>query len=161
MTLRVFQLNCHNAYQAMTELRLKIKNCSNIVALLQEPYVNNKKNLANLPVGYDSFPGKKDGHKRMCIIASKPLKLTEIAELCSLVTTVVGGIIGAQKVIFCSAYMHYDLEAISNNLKAVVAYCKTNNFTLILGADSNVHVICGDPTQKAHAKEGKPLNSES
>ena len=157
MTVKVLQLNCHNAHQAMTELRLKMIKHSNIIALVQEPYINNKKSLANLPKGYVSFPGDKEGRKRSCIIASKHLNLTEIAELCTNTTTVVGGILGTQRVVFCSAYMHYDHEVISQDIKAVLAYCKKNNFGLIFGADSNAHSTLRGPEPKRPCKRGDLL----
>ena len=73
--LKVVQLNCHNAVQAHIELGIRLAKFNNTVALLQEPYVNGKKVIANLPKGYDTFPGNKNDQKRTAIIASRHLKL--------------------------------------------------------------------------------------
>ena len=81
--LKVFQLNCHNAHQSHTELKLKMSGFNNVISLIQEPYVNNKKTIANCPQGYDSFPSDRSGHRRTAIFSSRHLKLTEINEFCN------------------------------------------------------------------------------
>ena len=54
--LKVVQLNCHNAVQAHIELGIKLAKFNTTIALLQEPYVNGKKVITNLPKRYDLFP---------------------------------------------------------------------------------------------------------
>ena len=91
--LKVVQLNCHNAIQAHIELGVRAAKYNNVIALLQEPYVNGKQIIAKLPKGFDTFPGNKLDHKRTAIIASRHLRLTEINELCTKTLTAVGGVI--------------------------------------------------------------------
>ena len=74
----MIQLNCHNAFQAHTELGLVMSKHRNVITLVQEPYINNKKIIANCPSRYDIFPADKTGRKRVAIFASRHLKLTEI-----------------------------------------------------------------------------------
>ena len=103
--LRVIQLNCHNARQAHTELGITMSRAQKVITLIQEPYVNGKKQLACLPKGYDVFPGKRDGHPRTAIIASRHLKFIEINELCSPSLTAISGTIGENRLIFASKYI--------------------------------------------------------
>ena len=155
--LKVVQLNCHNAVQANIELGILLTKYNGVIALLQEPYVNSRKIISNLPKGYDTFPGNKTDHKRTAIIASKHLCLTEINELCTKTLTAVGGIIENKKLIFASIYMHYDKQVISDELKSLTSYCRTHNFQLILGADSNSHSNLWGPEPKRKCKRGEEL----
>ena len=155
--IEVIQLNCHNARQAHTELGLIMSKHSNVVALTQEPYVNGKKQLACLPKGYDVFPGKKDGHPRTAIIASRQLKLTEINEICSNNITARGGLIGDNRIILAGIYMHYDKEVILEEMKTLIDYCRRNTFQLIIAADSNAHSNLWGPEPKRTCKRGERL----
>ena len=156
-TIKVFQLNCHNAFQAHTELGILMAKHSGTVALIQEPYVNGRKTLANLPKGYDSFPSEKTGHKRTLVLASKHLKLTEINELCTNICTVIGGVIEGRKIIFASIYMHYDSEIISPELEKLIQYAKENCFQLVIGADSNAHSNLWGPEPTHNDPRGEQL----
>ena len=131
----------------------------NVITLVQEPYINNKKTLANCPSRYDIFPADRTGRKRVAIFSSRHLKLTEINELCTQSLVAVGGIIEDQKFIFASIYMHYDKEIISQEVIDLITYAKKNAFQLIIGADSNATVVYGDLYQKTNVNVEKTWNS--
>ena len=138
-SVKLIQLNCHNAYQSHTKLKLLMSKNKSVITLVQEPYVNNKKTLANYPSGYDIFPTQKTQHPRTAIFASRHLKLTEINELCNSDMTTVGGIIEGSRIMLASIYMHYDKPVISKNLEGLIQYSRSHSFQLIIAADTNSH----------------------
>ena len=131
--LSIIQLNCHNAYHAFTELNLKMSNYKNVISLIQEPYVDGKKQIKNCPKGYDRFPGAPISHIRTAIFASQHLKLTEISELSDENATTVGGIINGEKTLFSSIYLHYDKPVIPVLMKKIINYARQHAFQLIIG----------------------------
>ena len=130
---------------------------NNVIAMLQEPYVNNKKNISNCPARYDIFPNNRTGHRRTAIFASRHLKLTEINELCTPNQTTIGGVINDAKIVFASINMHYDRPVVTEDMIALVSYCRKNSFQLIICADSNSHSTLWGPTAKVRCKRGEAL----
>ena len=53
--------------------------------------------------------------------------------------------------------MHYDKKVISEELKNLINYCRTHNFQLILGADSNSHSNLWGPEPKRRCTRGEKL----
>ena len=98
----LFQLNTHNCYQALTEVGAGMSRCEEVVYALQEPYINNKKELSNTPKGYDVFPGHKGDHPRVAIFATRQLQLVELSQFTDRYHVAVKGTIGGFETIIAS-----------------------------------------------------------
>ena len=85
----LIQLNCHNCRQTNFELNNLLSEGKNNIALLQEPYVNNKGELANDFQGFDRYPRKINEQPRTSIIAARGLQTVELTEFCNKFTTTI------------------------------------------------------------------------
>jgi ribonuclease HI len=150
--VKIVQINVGKRRLAGGELHNLISKEKIEIALIQEPYTGNDKQIKRLPDGVTHYNAKNDEIPRSCIWVSRNLnnksKCIQLKEYSDCDTTVIrlnitleGG--GVKNIIICSAYCPNDNvnrgKVINDKLNSLVSKCKDENIELIIGCDANSH----------------------
>lgn len=133
-SLKIYQLNSHNAIQANTELLNQLSATQTaFIALIQEPYLKSGKII------YPTECTKLEhGNKpRTAIYVSKQLNFSLLPSLSNQFCTAIAGSLNNQKIVIASIYLHSKQSPTPDWLQAIIKYCHTNKYGLLIGADAN------------------------
>ena len=104
MTLKIFQLNMHNANQANIELTSQLADSKTpTIALIQEPHLH--KGNIQYPTGCTKF--EHMNMPRTAIYINKTLNFSLLPSLSNQYVTTIAGNINNQKVVISSIYLHH------------------------------------------------------
>ena len=145
--MKLGQINLQHCKAASAELsrRFGLKHFD--VCLIQEPYIYKDK-VKGFEAGGDIVYQPGNSKPRTCIYISKSIKYLTLTQFCTGDETVIKIIYDEvcgikQEIVLCSAYFPYDSPnpPPSNNLCALVDFCKQAKIQLLIACDSNAHNI--------------------
>ena len=136
--LKVVQINLNKSNSAMQELTISLRKEKDFMCVITEPSVIKQK-LSGIPKHYNSIPMQRGNSPRAAIFTSSSIPIQEISNLGNRDLAV--GLIkfGQRQTAIISAYMDIKQEAITEQLKNAVAYCKNKGYSILLTADTNSH----------------------
>ena len=145
--IKFYQINLHKSNAAQTSFLNEIKaKDKNIICLIQEPHFYSRTGSTPIPT---SIPRKEmqvlhgtgahDNWPRAMIVASKNLKISLLETLSPRDTTCVKLHSLKEELIICSSYQDITIAEAVNNITKCVDLAKSNNETIIVGADTNAH----------------------
>ena len=134
--IEVHQLNLNKCYLAQVEVANKIKNLSNFIMLLQEPYCY-KGRPCLIPPGVYRL-GSED-NPRAYILSSKSLGISKVSNLCTRDFAVGLTKFGGKQTLVVSAYLDILTTPVPRELINIIQFADRRRFALLVGIDTNAH----------------------
>src|ERR1700761_5514109 len=144
LCIRMLQSNLQHCVEAMSNLHQHLSTGKSDIALIQEPYIKNKR-VKGLPESLGTvFTGTRRENPRTCIFINKRYNSILVPELSNRDLTVVyldRKIKGVDRpVMVASAYLPYDhperRQHCTAEVKRLVSHCKAEKIPLIIGGDA-------------------------
>jgi hypothetical protein len=125
--MEVFQINLNKCRLAQIELTTRLKQQSNCLALIQEPYCF-KGRLSLLPQNITVFPSNRCGGPRASILVSKHLQAKEVTNLVSRDLAVCLVQLDNRTTVIASLYLDITKGVITQDLENLLKFTKDRRY---------------------------------
>jgi len=140
--LSFIQINVQHSRAGTANLCKPIADLHNVVALVQEPWINKEKILGFGPAGATLYRGTLDVGPHTCIL-TKGVVSYSLPQFCDRDTTTVCLSVNVQnrekRIVITSIYLPIEEQLTFTMLDRICNFCKDEKLPLIVGCDSNAH----------------------